>query len=48
LIFDKVDLGVKNTYEFSTASLSEGIYIVKLKTNDGQSIGQKIIVEVVK
>ncbi|MEC4004766.1 T9SS sorting signal type C domain-containing protein [Flavobacterium sp. SUN052] len=48
LIFDKVDLGSKNSYEFSTAALSEGIYIVKLKTNNGQSIGQKIIVEKVK
>jgi len=48
LIFDKADLGTKSMYEFSTASLSEGIYIVKLKTNDGQSIAQKIVVERVK
>ena len=48
LIFDKIDLGSKTSYEFSTANLSEGIYIVKLKTNDGQSIGQKIIVERIK
>jgi len=45
LIFDKVNLGVKSIYEFSTLSLSEGIYIVKLKTNDGQSLTQKIVVE---
>lgn len=48
LIFNKVDLGTKPMYEFSTASLSEGVYIVKLKTNDGQSIGQKLIVEKLK
>ncbi len=48
LLFDKVNLGTKLTYEFSTASLSEGVYIVKLKTNDGQSVGQKIIVERIK
>lgn len=48
LIFDKADLETKDKYEFSTASLSEGIYIVKLKTKEGQSIGQKIIVERIK
>lgn len=45
LIFDKVDLGTKPIYEFSTASLSEGVYIVKLKADNNQSVGQKIIVE---
>lgn len=45
LIFDKSDLGTKNTYEFPTTTLSEGIYIVKLKTNEGQIVNQKIIVE---
>ncbi len=45
LIFDKVDLGIKSIYEFPTTSLSDGIYIVKLKTNDGQIVNQKIIVE---
>ena len=45
LIFDKSDLGAKSIYEFPTTSLSEGIYIVKLKTNDGQIFNQKIIVE---
>jgi hypothetical protein len=48
LIFDKVNLGLKSTYEFSTSILSEGVYIVKIKTNDGQSVGQKIIVERIK
>jgi len=45
LIFDKSDLGVKSVYEFSTTSLSEGIYIVKLKTIDGQMLNQKIVIE---
>lgn len=48
VIFDKVDLGSKNKYEFSTVTLSEGIYIVKLKTVDGQSIGQKVVIERIK
>jgi hypothetical protein len=45
LIFDKADLGVKSMYEFSTLSLSEGIYIVKLKTIDGQTLNQKIVIK---
>jgi hypothetical protein len=45
LIFDKTDLGVKTLYEFPTISLSEGIYIIKLKTIDGQSVSQKVIIE---
>jgi hypothetical protein len=44
-IFDKRDLGSESMYEFSTLSLSEGIYIVKLKTIDGQSLNQKMIIE---
>ena len=45
IIFDKVDLGNKRIYEFPTNYLSDGIYIVKLKTNEGQVVNQKIIVE---
>jgi len=48
LIFNKADLGAKKTYEFSTGSVSEGVYIVKIESNNGQSIGQKIIVERIK
>ncbi|WP_396147185.1 T9SS type A sorting domain-containing protein [Flavobacterium sp.] len=47
-IFDKVDLGTKKSYEFSTGSLSEGVYIVKIESTNGQSLGQKIIVERIK
>ena len=43
-IFKKVNLGSKTSYEFSTASLSEGVYLVKMQSSDGQSIGQKILV----
>lgn len=43
-IFNKAKLGSKTSYEFSTASLSEAVYLVKIQTGDGQSFGQKIIV----
>lgn len=43
-LFRKVNLGSKSSYEFSTASLSDGVYLVKIQSADGQSIGQKIIV----
>ncbi len=45
LIFNKVNLGAEASYQFSTASLSEGVYIVKLHTADDRSMGQKIIVK---
>ncbi len=48
LIFKKVNLGVKTTYEFSTTGLSDGVYLVKLYDVYGKSISQKIIVEKVK
>lgn len=44
-IFSKTELEVKTLYEFSTLTLSEGIYIVKLKTNEGQILNQKIVIE---
>ncbi|HNP32209.1 MAG TPA: T9SS type A sorting domain-containing protein [Flavobacterium sp.] len=43
-IFRKVNLGSKTSYEFTTASLSEGVYLVKIESADGQNIGQKIII----
>ncbi|MBC7523894.1 MAG: T9SS type A sorting domain-containing protein [Flavobacterium sp.] len=42
LIFSKTKLDTKANYEFSTSSLSDGIYIVKLISNDNQNIGEKI------
>ena len=44
LLFTKINLGAKSTYEFSTASLSEGVYLIKIQSADGRNIGQKIIV----
>ncbi|QBZ96627.1 T9SS type A sorting domain-containing protein [Flavobacterium sangjuense] len=44
LLFNKVKLGSASSYEFSTASLSTGVYLVKIQSDDGKSIGQKIIV----
>lgn len=44
LLFNKTNVGNKSNYEFSTASLSDAVYLVKVETNDGQSFGQKIIV----
>lgn len=45
LIFTKKDLGSNSDYSFSTAGLSDGIYIVKLSTNENPDIGQKIIIK---
>ncbi|WP_281298172.1 T9SS type A sorting domain-containing protein [Flavobacterium limnophilum] len=44
LIFSKNKLGTNSSYSFSTADLSNGIYIVKLTTNDKAEMGTKIIV----
>jgi len=43
-LFNRTKLGNKTSYEFSTSSLSEAVYLVKVETSDGQSFGQKIIV----
>ncbi len=45
LISSKAKLGTNLSYEFSTATLSDGIYIVKLTTNDKNEMGTKIIVK---
>jgi hypothetical protein len=45
LVNGKKDLGNDATYTFSTSNLSDGIYIVKLTTNEKTDMGQKIIVE---
>lgn len=44
MLFNKTNLGSKNSYEFSTSSLSDAVYLVKIQSADGQSFGQKIIV----
>jgi hypothetical protein len=45
LIFTKKELGSNADYSFSTAGLSDGIYIVKLSTTENSDIGQKIIIK---
>lgn len=44
LLFNKTKLDLKDSYEFSTASLSEAVYLVQIQSSDGQSFSQKIIV----
>lgn len=48
LIFDRTNIGSKSSYELSTASLSDAVYLVKIKTNDGQNLTQKIVVKATK
>lgn len=43
-IFEKVQLGARENYSFSTDGLSEAVYIVKVQTTDKRDIGQKISV----
>jgi hypothetical protein len=45
LIFSKNKLGTDPSYSFSTANLSDGIYIVKLTANDKTEMGTKIIIK---
>jgi hypothetical protein len=45
LVFSNDKLGADTIYRFSTSDLSNGIYIVKLTTNDKTENGQKIIVK---
>ena len=45
LVHSKDKLGANTSYTFSTANLSNGIYIVKLTANDKTEKGQKIIVK---
>lgn len=43
-IFDKVNLGSRENYQFATDGLAEAVYIVKVVTADNRDIGQKISV----
>ena len=45
IIFTKEKLGTENEYKFSTSSLSDGVYIVKLLSKDNQSLSHKVIVK---
>ena len=44
LIYDRPNIGAKDHYELSTATLSDGVYLVKIKSRDAQTLTQKIIV----
>lgn len=44
LVLNKVNLGTATSYEFSTASLSDGVYIVTTKTKDNLDLSKKVIV----
>jgi hypothetical protein len=44
LIFSKNKLGSKSNYQFSTAGISDAVYIVKITTTDNQEVGKKITV----
>ena len=44
LIMDKGNIGKANSYEFSTATLSDGVYIVTAKTRDNLEMSKKVIV----
>lgn len=45
VVFGKEKLGIENEYQFSTAGISDGVYIVKIVTKQNQSLSHKIIVE---
>jgi hypothetical protein len=44
LIFRKQALGSDNEYVFSTASFTDGVYVVKLATTDNLEIVKKVII----
>jgi hypothetical protein len=44
LLFNKEKVGANSSYQYSTASFSDGVYLVKIQSVDGQSKTQKIIV----
>lgn len=43
-IFNKTNLGSNANYEFTTTGLSEGVYIVKLMSQEGKEIAKKVSV----
>jgi len=43
--FTKNNLGTNSEYTFPTSNLSDGIYIVRVNTNDNQEMGKKVIVK---
>lgn len=43
-IFSHLNLGTNSSYAFSTAALSDGVYLAKIQCSDGKNKVQKIIV----
>lgn len=48
LIISKDNLKAKDTYEFSTATLSDGVYVARLVTKDNKNVSQKVIISSLK
>ena len=44
IVLSKTNLGKNDSYEFPTAGLSDGVYIVKAKTQDNFDMSKKVIV----
>ena len=44
VVIEKNNLGTGDSYEFSTAGLSDGVYVVKAKTKDNLDMSKKVIV----
>ena len=44
VVIEKNNLGTADSYEFSTAGLSDGVYVVKAKTKDNLDMSKKVIV----
>lgn len=43
-IFKEAKLSLSDSYKFSTARLSQAVYLVEVTTDDGQKINQKILI----
>ena len=44
IVLEKTNLGNGASYEFSTANLSDGVYVVKAKTKDNIDMSKKVII----
>lgn len=44
VIFDKKETSLKDTYQFSTSTYSDGVYIVKIISKDNKEFSQKVII----
>ena len=44
VIFDKKETSAKDSYQFSTSTYSDGVYIVKIISKDNKEFSQKVII----